>query len=101
MPAKRNSIEQSGDIRSKAADELLKRQESIEEMASSYGEDIALSILALSVDADSNKIPELKAFLDERPHLKGHAYLANDTLSYLVQKVGHGSGSSIVISHEY
>jgi hypothetical protein len=88
-------------IRSKAAAELLKRQESIKDFAEKYGEEGAASLLALSADLDSNGSTELHAFLDERPHLKGMPYLAKDTLRNLASKVGHGSGSSILIGHEY
>jgi hypothetical protein len=88
-------------IRSKAAAELLKRQESIKEFAEKYGEEGAASLLALGADTDSNRSTELHAFLDERPHLKGMPYLAKDTLRNLASKVGHGIGSSILIGHEY
>jgi hypothetical protein len=87
-------------IRSRAAAELLKRQDGMEEFADKYGEDSAASILALSVDCDSNRMPELHAFLEKRPHLKGFAYLANDALDCLVRKAGHGLGSGVMIEHE-
>jgi hypothetical protein len=87
-------------IRSKAAAELLKRQDGMEEFADKYGEDSAASILALSVDCDSNRMPELHAFLEKRPHLKGFAYLANDALDCLVRKAGQGMGSAVMIGHE-
>lgn len=87
-------------IRSEAAAELLKRQDGMDEFADKYGEDSAASILALSVDCDSNRMPELHAFLEKRPHLKGYAYLANDAIDCLVRKAGHGSGSGAMIGHE-
>jgi hypothetical protein len=87
-------------IRSKAASELVDRQNSLDEFAEKYGEENAAHILALSVDLDSNKNPELHAFLEKRPHLLGHAYLAKDTLSTLVQKTGGGVGSAKLIRHE-
>jgi hypothetical protein len=87
-------------IRSRAAAELLKRQDGMEEFADKYGEDSAASILALSVDCDSNRMPELHAFLEKRPHLKGFAYLANDALDCLVRKAGQGMGSAVMIRHE-
>src|ERR1051325_6313078 len=90
---------QGESIRPAAAAELLKRQDGIDEFADKYGEDSAASILALSVDCDSNRMPELHAFLEKRPHLKGYAYLANDAIDCLVRKAGHGSGSGVMIGH--
>jgi hypothetical protein len=87
-------------IRSKAASELVDRQNSLDEFAEKYGEENAAHILALSADLDSNKIPELHAFLEKRPHLLGHAYLAKETLTTLVQKAGGGVGSAKLIRHE-
>ncbi|HEX8090002.1 MAG TPA: hypothetical protein VF762_14170 [Blastocatellia bacterium] len=87
-------------IRSEAAAELLKRQDGMDEFAVKYGEQSAASILALSVDCDSNRMPELHAFLEKRPHLKGYAYLAKETLTTLVQKTGGGVGSAKLIRHE-
>jgi hypothetical protein len=97
--AKGKAIEPSS-IRSKAASELVDRHESIGEFADKYGDECAAHILALSVDLDSNKNPELHAFLEKRPHLKGHAYLAKDTLSSLVQKTARGLSSAKLIGHE-
>jgi hypothetical protein len=96
MPAKN----EDKSIRSKAASELVGRQNSLDEFAEKYGEENAAHILALSADLDSNKNPELHAFLEKRPHLLGHAYLAKDTLSTLVQKTGGGVGSAKLIRHE-
>ena len=89
-------------IRSKAAAELLKRQQSIDELAEKYGEECALHLLALSVDLDSKASdnPKLHDFLEKRPHLKGRPYLAKDTLSALVQKTARGIGSAKLIRHE-
>jgi hypothetical protein len=91
---------ESDSIRSKAASELADRQNSLDEFVDKYGEETTAHILALSADLDSNKNPELHAFLEKRPHLKGHAYLAKDTLSTLVQKTGGGVGSAKLIRHE-
>jgi hypothetical protein len=101
MAARKNELRQSESTRSKAAAEVLKRRESINEFAEKYGEDGALSILALGADSDSNQSTELHAFLDERPHLKGYAYLAKDTLRTLASNVKQGIGSGILIGHEY
>jgi hypothetical protein len=87
-------------IRSKAASELMDRQNSLDEFAEKYGEENAAHILALSADLDSNKNPDLHAFLEKRPHLLGRAYLAKETLSTLVQKAGGGVGSAKLIRHE-
>jgi hypothetical protein len=87
-------------VRSKAASEMVDRQKSLDEFAEKYGEENAAHILALSADLDSNKNPELHAFLEKRPHLLGHAYLAKDTLTTLVQKTGGGVGSAKLIRHE-
>jgi hypothetical protein len=78
----------------------VNRQNSLDEFAEKYGEENAAHILALSADLDPNKNPELHAFLEKRPHLLGHAYLAKDTLSTLVQKTGGGVGSAKLIKHE-
>src|ERR1044071_5055878 len=91
---------ESKSIRTKAAAELLKRQDGMDEFAQKYGEDGAVSVLALSVDCDSNRMPELHAFLEKRPHLKNLAYLANDALDCLVRKAGHGMGSAVMIGNE-
>ena len=87
-------------IRSKAASELISRQESIDEFAKKYSDEAAAHVLALSADLDPNQNPELHAFLERYPHLKGHAYLAKDTLSRLVQGAGGGSGSAKLIGYE-
>jgi hypothetical protein len=97
--AKRKAAE-PGSVRSKAASELVDHQKSLDEFAEKYGEENAAHILALSADIDSNKNPELHAFLEKRPHLLGHAYLAKDTLTTLVQKTGGGVGSAKLIRHE-
>jgi hypothetical protein len=97
--AKRKAVEPDS-IRSKAASELADRQKNLDEFAEKYGEENAAHILALSADLDSNKNPELHAFLEKRPHLLGHAYLAKDTLSTLVHKAGGGVGSAKLIGHE-
>jgi hypothetical protein len=97
--AKGKAVE-PGSVRSKAASELVNRQKSLDEFAEKYGEENAAHILALNADLDSNKNPELHAFLEKRPHLLGHAYLAKDTLSTLVQKTGGGVGSAKLIRHE-
>ncbi|MFP5260886.1 MAG: hypothetical protein ACLGJB_03145 [Blastocatellia bacterium] len=90
----------SKSVRSKAASELVDRHNSLDEFAEKYGEENAAHILALSADLDSSKNPELHAFLEKRPHLLGHAYLAKETLSTLVHKAGGGVGSAKLISHE-
>ena len=100
MPTKSNELEQAKAIRSQAAAESVKRQENIDEFAEKYGDESAAHILALSVDLNPNTNPELHAFLDKRPHLKGHAYLAKDTLSTLVHKTGGGLGSAKLIGDE-
>ena len=59
--AKDKPIERDS-IRSKAASELVSRQESMDAFAEKYGDESAAHILALSVDLDPNQNPELHAF---------------------------------------
>jgi len=87
-------------IPSKAAPEQVDRQKSMDDFAEKYGDENAAHLLALCVDLDQNQNPELHAFLEKRPHLKGHAYLANDTLNTLVQKTARGIGSAKLIGDE-
>jgi hypothetical protein len=101
MADKPESLQKAHSIRAKAAD-VLKRRKGIQEFADKYGDDGALTLLALSADCDSNNLPELKAFIDEHPQLlKGISYLADDVLSTLIHKVKDGSGSAMVIRLEY
>jgi hypothetical protein len=100
MPAKSNELEQSEAIRSRAAAELVRRQEHINKLAEDVSEEYAASLLAMCADWDSNKSAELHAFLRERPHLKGMPYLVKDTLQVLTSKAGMGSGSAVMIGHE-
>jgi hypothetical protein len=95
-----NPVQQSKAARSKAATEILKRQESINKLADDTSEQYALSILAFAADMDSNKSSELHAFLKERPHLKGLPYLADDTLQALTNNAGMGMGSAVLIGQE-
>jgi hypothetical protein len=96
----KDKINGQNSIRSKAASELVSRHESIDEFAAKYSDESAAHVLALSADLDSNQSPELHDFLERHPHLKGHAYLANDTLNTLVMKAGGGIGSAKLIRHE-
>ena len=100
MPAKSDSIQRDS-TRQQAAAELVKRKKSIQEFAEKYGDEGAITILALSADSDSNRLPELKEFIDERPHLKDLPYLADDTLKTLAHRVATGSGSYMLIHNEY
>jgi hypothetical protein len=95
-----NELARSKAVRSKAAAEILKRQESINKLADDTSEQYALSILAFAADMDSNKLTELHAFLKERPHLKGLPYLADDTLQALTNNAGMGMGSAVLIGQE-
>jgi hypothetical protein len=100
MAAKRNELEQANAIRSKAAAERVKREQHINKLADDVGETYAVNLLALCADTDSNRLAELRTFLDDRPHLKGLPYLADDTLQALISKAGMGSGSAVLIGHE-
>ena len=46
-------------IRSKAASELVSRQEGIDEFAKKYSDEAAAHVLALSTDLDPNQNPDL------------------------------------------
>lgn len=99
-----NKMVKQDDLRQRAAAEIAKRQlkkRTINELATDCGDDYALSILALSVDYDSTGLPELKEFIAERPHLKELPHLTDDTLSCLLHKVATGSGTALLIRHEY
>jgi hypothetical protein len=98
--AAKNELIQQDTIRQQAAAELVKRKKSIEEFAAKYDDEAALTLLALSTDCESSRLPELKEFIDERPHLKELPYLANDTLTCLLHKVGGGIGSASLIRNE-
>jgi hypothetical protein len=102
--AANNKLVKQDDLRQRATAEIAKRKlkkQTIAELATDCGEDYALSVLALSVDYDSIGLPELKEFIAERPHLKELPHLTDDTLSCLLHKIATGSGTALLIRHEY